>query len=176
MIRKIIKTAAWAVLVGQVAFAGSAFAAATTLEELLQQVRASRQAEALIQQRGAAILSGVTENLDERQRALEVSARLLAQHGQVARHAAAGNASALARELGPLQETLGIGRITVLGQTGTEIVHLGAQTPAAELRGLVIAALRGITHSAAVAGDGGLTVGAATPINFLAASTLSSRF
>jgi biopolymer transport protein ExbB len=46
MIQKIIKTAAWALLAGQAAFAGSAFAAATTLEELLQQVRASRQAEA----------------------------------------------------------------------------------------------------------------------------------
>src|SRR5262245_7432420 len=45
MIQKTIKHAAWALLAGQLAFTTSAFAAATSLDELLQQVRSSRQAE-----------------------------------------------------------------------------------------------------------------------------------
>ncbi len=122
-----------------------------------------RQAETLVDQRGAVVLQGIADRVEDRRRSKEVFARLLADDPRVISAVERTDKVALAQALVPLKTELGLGFVGVHTEYDREIIELGESEEEAHAA-LVAPSFSGLTRSAAVVGEEGLAINASAPI------------
>lgn len=135
----------------------------TIVLALTGDLSARRQAQGLVIQRGNTVLEGVTDQVEERRRAKEVFAQLLAGDDRLTSAVEAGDNVGAAQVLVPLKAELSLGFIDVYDREGQELAQLG-ESEELMATSLIDSALSGLTQSSAVVGDEGLQVSASTPI------------
>ena len=131
---------------------------------VIEEIAARRHTEVLVNQRGSTVLEGIAKRLEERQRAKEIFAQLLADQKGLATVVEQENKIGLAQLLVPLKTKLGLGFIEVYTKDQRELLDLGASDQSFHHRPAIATALSGLTQSSAVVGSIGLTVFASTPI------------
>lgn len=114
------------------------------------------------------VQAGVAQRLSERQRAKEIFAQLLAEEPGLADWLEVADQDQMARLLVPLKARVGLDRISVFDNGGTEVLRLAESRLGAEehapVRDLVAAALAGVTSSGSAAGGKGVLVTASAPV------------
>lgn len=137
---------------------------------LFQERLIAREEAVIVERRTLAVLDGTLREVEQRKRAKEVFARLMADEPGLAAAARAEDRVELARILVPLQSALGLGFIEVADQAGHSLVELGTDPhlvspePAERTRERIAGALSGITGSWTAVSPSGITVAAASPI------------
>jgi len=122
-----------------------------------------RQQETLVAQRGQAVLAGIMRRTEDRQRATQGLARLLADRPGLAELVERADTAGLARVLAPLRSRLDLGRIEVYARDGSSLLLLGPDMESLDA-GLVRAALAGRSDSLVAVAGHGLAVMAGTPV------------
>ncbi len=136
----------------------------TTSMAILQGLSVRAQVNLMVDQRARAVLEGITERVQERQRSKHVFAQLLADETGLAIATESADKIALTRILVPLQTKLELGRITIYAEDGRELLYLGARQTGVPDEPLVASALAGLTQSTATVSDQGLAILASAPI------------
>jgi diguanylate cyclase (GGDEF)-like protein len=131
---------------------------------LIDSFLARRQVEGLVSQRAAAVVAGVAQRLEERQRAQALLAQVLAAQPDLAGAVERGDVPALTRELAPLQAGMEAGSTAVIGTDGRPLVQFGAPGGLDAAPALAATALAGAPRSLVRVEASGLSVLAAAPI------------
>jgi signal transduction histidine kinase/ActR/RegA family two-component response regulator len=134
---------------------------------VIGELSARGQMEQLAGRRVTTVLDGIGQRLQERQRAQELFAAVLADQQSVAAGVERGDSVELAQVLAPVQARLGLGRVTVYvqdGRAGRELLHMGPRQVGLTTTAMVEGALLGHTDSAVAVTGQGLAVVAASPI------------
>src|SRR5574341_1118691 len=122
-----------------------------------------RQQDALVTQRGQTVLAGIMSRLQDRQRAKQIFAQLLADQPEIARLIDRRDRVGLAQVLVPLKAKLGLGQIEVYGANRAPLLALGPDIEELDPP-LVRSALSGVSTSVAAVADEGLVVLAGAPV------------
>ncbi|MBI3969089.1 MAG: PAS domain-containing protein, partial [Chloroflexi bacterium] len=130
----------------------------------IEELSAAWQAEALVSQRGASVLAGITKRIEERQHAKQIFAQLLADQGGLAEAVERRDPIGTAQLLVPLRTRLELGSIAVFNDDQSELFYTGHEEGRRLAARLRPTALTGLTPTAALIEGDGLVVGAATPI------------
>jgi diguanylate cyclase (GGDEF)-like protein len=139
-------------------------ALAVAASHLVVELSVRTQSEQLVAQRGAAVITGIEQQLTERERAKRIYAQLLADQDGVPASTSDGDVVGLAQALAPEKAKLDLERIAIYGPNGDELLRLGPASEATVTRPLVSAAMAGLTRSTTTVSDTGLLVLGASPI------------
>ena len=139
-------------------------ALAVAASHLVLELSVRGQSEQLVGQRGAAVITGIEQQLTERERAKRIYAQLLADQDGVAASTSEGDVVGLAQALAPEKAKLDLERIAIFQSNGQELLRLGPPSDLTVTRPLVSAAMAGLTRSTTTVSDSGVLVLGASPI------------
>lgn len=125
---------------------------------------AQKEANALIQQRGAGLLERFVGKLEAQRQAKEINAQLIASQTAVVRAVAEHDEVGLTTSLAPVPGTGGLSGIAAYAADGRELQSEGLPPDPSAAGALVVGALSGGTYSAVQADENGLTIVAAAPV------------
>src|SRR5581483_11033331 len=131
---------------------------------LIDNVLARRQVESLVSQRGATVLEGVTQRLDERQRAQALLARVMAAQPGLAPLVQAHDEAGLRAALASFNASPDTESVALLDDGGREVLRQGVAIADRAGDALGARALTGTPLAATTVDRGGLAVLAAAPI------------
>ncbi len=134
---------------------------------LLEEFSVRRQQDALVTQRGQTVLAGIVSRMQDRQRAKEIFAQLLADQPGLPQLIERRDTVGLAQILVPLKSKLGLGQIELYHSGGKPLLSLGSNEAEADEdldAPLVRSALAGLTDSVVAVADEGLFVLGGTPV------------
>lgn len=123
-----------------------------------------RQTEELVHQHGDVLLAGITQRLDDLQRAKRIYAQLLAEQPSLPQAVEEDSQVSLTQILVPWKSSLRLGRIEIYNKKGQPLLRLGVDKDSRRSVPLVQTALAGLTRSEIAVSHQGLRVIASTPI------------
>ena len=131
---------------------------------LIDHVLARRQVEALVSQRGATVLEGVSQRLEERQRAQALLARVMAAQPGLGALVQTNDDAGLSAVLAAFNASPDSESVAVFDSAGRAPLRQGAAIAEAASNALAARALTGLPVAASTVDSGGLAVLAAAPI------------
>lgn len=130
---------------------------------LFEEFSVRRQQDALVAQRGQTVLAGIVSRMQDRKRAKQIYAQLLADEAGIAQVIERSDPIGLAQILVPLKTKLELGRIEAYSLGGKPLLALGPDVEELDAP-LVRSALAGVTDAVVAVADEGLTVMASAPV------------
>ena len=124
-----------------------------------------RETEALVEQRQAGVLAGLTVRLNERRQTNETIAYFLSRREGLGTALEAGDTLRLARTLVVMQATMNVGYINMYSANGVRVFHAGVSRTEYPDTALVARAMYGIDSSDVLVTDEGIVVAAAMGVS-----------